>query len=86
MLDAHRQADQPVDDAQPLTDLALHAGVGHDRGMFHQALHAAEALCEREEPQRAEEALRRRQPAGEHEGDHPAEALRLPGRDRMPGM
>src|SRR4051794_12810707 len=49
VLDADRQPDQAVDDADAAARLRRDRGVGHDRRVLDQALHPAQALREREQ-------------------------------------
>src|SRR4051812_46783876 len=58
VLDAHRQAHQPVADAEPRAHVLGQRGVGHDRRMLDQALDAPQALGEREQLAALEEAPR----------------------------
>src|SRR6266508_1313089 len=58
------------------------AGVGHGGGVGDQGLHPAQALRERAEPHRLEQALRGRE-APQVEGDHRAEARGLAPVDRV---
>src|SRR5437868_2983296 len=75
ILDAHREAHQPVADAEPGAHVLGQRGVRHDRRMLDQALDAAEALGEREELATLEEALRRAESAFEDSRHHAAVAL-----------
>ena len=47
IFDAHREADQPVGDADLLPHFGRHRGVRHGSGMGDQSFHAAEAFRER---------------------------------------
>src|SRR5579883_115106 len=49
VLDTDRQTNQPIADAQPLSIGRRNRGVGHDRRMLDQTLHATERFCQREE-------------------------------------
>jgi hypothetical protein len=57
--------------------------MGHDRRVIHQALHAAEALRQREHATGLEEAPRGLEPAADHEADDAAAARHLPSRERV---
>ncbi len=82
-LDAHRQADQRVTNAQVGAGFRRDAGVGHDRRMLDQAFHPAQALRQGEDPHVLQEAPGAGQVATQVEGDHPAEATHLPFRQLM---
>src|SRR5690606_34740799 len=56
VLDADREADEAVGDAEGGAVLGGDAGVGHDGGVFDEGLDAAEALGEGEEVDAFEEA------------------------------
>src|SRR5579883_403983 len=83
ILDADRQADERVADAQRLALLGRQRGMRHDGGMLDQALDAAETLGQGEDLDALEEAPRRRQIAGELDRHHAAEALHLAARERV---
>ena len=51
--------------------------MSHDRGQFHEGLHAAEALGDLEDAQAGQNAPRLGQTASNFEGHHAAEAIHL---------
>src|SRR5688572_3876609 len=75
VLDAHREPHQAVVDTETRAHVLGQRGVGHDRRMLDQALHAAEALREREQAAALKEAARRSEAASKHRGHHAAVAL-----------
>src|SRR5687768_2958408 len=79
VLDSHREPHQAVVDTETRAHVLGQRGVGHDRRMLDQALHAAEAFGEREQAAALEEAARRPHrtilPALQHRGHHAAVAL-----------
>src|SRR5207244_5921535 len=83
VLDADRQPDEAVGDAERGAPIGRDARVRHDRGVLDQRLDAAERLGEREDLAGAEEAARLVEPAAQDEADHAAEARRLRSRERM---
>src|SRR5689334_9346610 len=78
VLDANRQSHQPVTDAQLCAGGGWNGGVGHDRRVFDQAFHAAQALGQGEDLHVLKEAFGTSQVAVEVDGNHPAETAHLP--------
>src|SRR5690606_6534888 len=86
VLDAHREADQAVGDAERLSRLLGDGSVRHDRGVLDEALHAAQGFRQGEDLHPAEELVRRLESAVDLEGEHPAEAALLPPGELVLGM
>src|SRR5688572_3750402 len=65
-FDADRQTHQAIVDAEARANLLRQRGVRHDRRVLDQALDAAQAFGEREEPAALQKPLRCRQAALQH--------------------
>jgi SufS family cysteine desulfurase len=83
LLNADRQTQQGIADAQAGALFRRDGGVGHDRRMLDQTLDAAQALRQGEEFTAVQEALRAGQIGRQFDGDHAAEATHLSLCQRM---
>ena len=84
VLNAHRESDQRVVDAERSALIGGHRSVRHDPRMIDQALDAAETLGDREYPAALEAAARRIDSAANEEADDAAEpVLHLRARQRV---
>src|SRR5665648_684585 len=79
VLDANRQAQRPVTNATGSPFVGRDRGMGHGGGVESLICHPAKALGEGEEPQAADEGVRRLPAAGQRERDHAAETAHLAG-------
>ena len=86
VLDACRDADERIRDADRLSRFGGEAAMGHDRRMLDQALDAAEAFGKREDLHALEDAPGPREVAVEFHGDHAAEGMHLPPGEGVLGM
>src|SRR5581483_5950413 len=84
VLDSHRQADEPIADAELGPHGSRKGGMRHERGMLDQALDPTQALGEREEMAALEHAARIVERSLQYGSHYPAVAARhLPARERM---
>src|SRR6266436_2809831 len=86
VLDADREADQVVLDADLEALLAGELVEAHDRGLLDQALHPAQRGRDERDRARVHHPGRRVEIARDLEGDHPTEAPHLLARDRVLGV
>lgn len=86
VLDAHREADHVVIDAEEHALLLRYAGVRHDRGALDQGLHSAEGLREGPQLEGLEEVSGFGEVASEVKGDHGAESRLLGARKLVLGV
>src|SRR5882757_9812813 len=80
VLDADRNADESVSDADAFADFRGDRGMSHRRGMRDQSLDAAQAFCKRAELYMVEHFPGILE-CDHVEGDHGAEAALLPDRN-----
>src|SRR5512138_1043387 len=83
ILDADRQPDEAVVDAQARAHARWQRRVRHDRRMLGKALDTAETLRAHKNAAAFQEAPRRIQTALQNDRHHAAEAAHLPARERM---
>ena len=84
VLEADRETDEPVADAEGPRAASGMPRVRHDRRVLGERLDAAEALGAGEDAQRAQERARLRDGPSVLEADHPAGPAHLPRGERVP--